>query len=84
MELVYFTLVAVALYVVSDRIVNLIERRRGERLEHRSLVFFAIIFVLSVLSFNVIQRFAGEEEAAGGVTAGDTAPGAGSDDGDGQ
>ena len=29
MELVYFTLAAIALYVISDWIVNLIERRRG-------------------------------------------------------
>lgn len=57
MEMVYFTLAAIALYVISDWIVNLIERRRGERLENRSLLFFAIIMVLSVASFSAIQQF---------------------------
>lgn len=55
MEMVYFTLAAIALYVFSDWIVNLIERKRGERLQHRSMLFFVIIFVLSVVSFNAIQ-----------------------------
>ena len=67
MEMVYFALVAIALYVVSDRIVNLIERRRGERLEHRSILFFVIIFVLAMLSFNLIERFTGDEKPAGEI-----------------
>ena len=55
MEMVYFTLVAIALYVISDWIVDMIERRRGERLENRSLVFFVIILVLAVASFSAIE-----------------------------
>jgi predicted PurR-regulated permease PerM len=57
MELIYFTVAAIALYVISDQIVNLIERKRGERLQHRSLLFFAIILTLAVITFNAIQYF---------------------------
>ncbi len=57
MEMFYYTVAAIFLYVVSDRILNQIEIRRGERFENRSLVFFAIILVLSVALFNLIQYF---------------------------
>jgi hypothetical protein len=55
MEMVYFTLVAIALYFVSDRILDRIEVARGARLEHRSLIFFAILLTLAVASFAVIR-----------------------------
>ncbi len=55
MELVYYTLAGLLLYVVSDWILNRIEIARGERLESRSVVFFGIILVLSVASFYVVR-----------------------------
>jgi len=55
MEMVYFTVAAVVLYVVSDWILNQIEIKQGARMENRSLVFFVIIGVLSVISFYIIQ-----------------------------
>ena len=57
MEMLYYTVAAIFLYVVSDWILNQIENRRGERFENRSLIFFAIILVLSVALFNLIQHF---------------------------
>ena len=57
MEIIYYTIAAIFLYLVSDRILNLIEIRRGARFENRSLVFFVIIMVLSVVLFNLIQHF---------------------------
>jgi len=57
MEMLFYTVAAIFLYVVSDWILNQIETRRGERFENRSLLFFAIILVLSVLLFNLIQQF---------------------------
>ncbi len=57
MEMLYYTVAAIFLYLVSDWILNQIENRRGERYENRSLVFFAIILVLSVALFNLIQYF---------------------------
>ena len=57
MEMFYYTVAAIFLYVVSDWILKQIEIRRGEPFENRSLVFFAIILVLSVALFNLIQQF---------------------------
>jgi len=57
MEMIYFTLAAIVLYLVSDKIVNLIEQKRGERLQNRSILFFAIILALSIVMFNAIQYF---------------------------
>lgn len=55
MEALYFTLVAVGLYFLSDWLLERIERRRGQRFEQRSIVFFAIIAVLALVSFQIIQ-----------------------------
>jgi len=55
MEALYFTLVAVGLYFFSDWLLERIERLRGKRFEQRSIVFFAIIAVLALISFQVIQ-----------------------------
>jgi len=57
MEILYYTVAAIFLYVISDWILNRIEIRRGERFENRSLIFFAIILVLSIVLFNLIQQF---------------------------
>jgi len=57
MEMIYFTLVAVVLYIVSDKILNQIELKRGERLANRSVVFFLIITILAFITFTVIQQF---------------------------
>ncbi|NIR29888.1 MAG: hypothetical protein GWN84_11365 [Gammaproteobacteria bacterium] len=56
MEVVYFTLVAIALYFVSDWILERIEVALGRRLEHRTLVFFAILLLLALASFHLIRR----------------------------
>lgn len=55
MEAVYFTLVAVGLYFFSDWLLERIERLRGKRFEQRSIIFFVIITVLALISFQVIQ-----------------------------
>jgi NADH:ubiquinone oxidoreductase subunit 6 (subunit J) len=55
MEMLYYTIAAVLLYMVSDWILNRIEMRRGERFENRSLIFFVIILILATGAFNLIQ-----------------------------
>jgi len=55
MEMVYYTIVAVLLYMGSDWILNRIEVARGARFPHRSLVFLVIITVLAVSSFSLIS-----------------------------
>ena len=57
MEIVYFTLAGILLYLVSDWILSRIEQARGAPLPHRSLVFFAIILVLTLGLFQGIQQF---------------------------
>jgi len=55
MEFLYFTVAAIALYFVSDWIVDRIEQAAGRRFEHRTLLFFAIIFVLGTVTFWLIR-----------------------------
>ena len=59
MEFIYFTITAAILYVVSDRLLLLIEARAGRHFEHRSLIFFAILLTLALLSFALIRRLTG-------------------------
>lgn len=56
---VYFTLVAIVLYFVSDRILDRVEIAAGRRFEHRTLIFFAILLVLALVSFSLIGRYTG-------------------------
>ena len=59
MELVWFTLVAMALYVFADRLLDFMEKKRGKRFENRQLVFFAIIAPLALATFWFIRAFSG-------------------------
>ena len=54
-ELILFTLNAVLIYLVSDWVVKLIERRRGKALKQRQVVFFAVFLVLALTSFQILQ-----------------------------
>ncbi len=56
---VYFTLVAIVLYFVSDWILERVEIAAGRRFEHRTLIFFAILLALALASFSLIQRYTG-------------------------
>ena len=62
MEFIYFTIAGIALYLLSDWILNRIELARGERLQYRSVYFFFIILVLALVSFNLLSRW---QEAGG-------------------
>jgi hypothetical protein len=56
MQIVLFTIVAVGLYFFTDWALRLIEHYRGAPLPNRNLVFFAIITVAAIVSFEIIQR----------------------------
>jgi energy-converting hydrogenase Eha subunit E len=58
MQFVLFTILGMALYLVSDRIVQALERRAGRVFEHRTLVFFAILLALALVTFAAVQRVA--------------------------
>lgn len=59
MSAVYFTLVAILLYLGSDWILNRAEAAAGKRFEHRTLIFFGIILVLALSSFALIRMYTG-------------------------
>lgn len=59
MSIIYLTAVAVLLYLVSDWILNRIEVAAGKRFEYRSLIFFAILLVLALTTFSLIQVYTG-------------------------
>ncbi len=58
MEIVWFTLVGIGIYLISNTLLEYIERRRGGMLENRSVVFFVIFLVLALGSFELIQYLA--------------------------
>lgn len=57
MEAVYFTVVGIVLYLVADRLVVMVERRAGRVLEHRTLLFFAVLLTLALVAFAAIRHF---------------------------
>lgn len=59
MEVVYFTLVGIALYLASDWVLERIEISAGRRLEHRMLIFFALLLTLTLVSFSLIRWYTG-------------------------
>ena len=59
LQIIYFTLVAAFLYLLSNWIVDRIEVAAGRRFEYRSLLFFGILMTLALLSFSVIRFYTG-------------------------
>lgn len=54
-----FTVVAVVLYVVADRVLDRIEVARGRRFEQRSVIFFCILLGLASVAFALIRGLFG-------------------------
>jgi len=59
MEIIYFTLAAILLYLAADWILRRIETATGKRLEYRSLIFFVILMTMAVTSFTLIRTLTG-------------------------
>jgi hypothetical protein len=59
MDIVYFTVVAIGIYFVADRLLDFIERKRGERFENRQVAFFAIILPLALVIFWLVRLLQG-------------------------
>ena len=60
MAYLYYTITAVFLYLFSDWILNRIESYYGKRFQYRSAIFFVIIMVLAIGSFEMIDRIIAE------------------------
>jgi len=56
LEIVVFTLNAIVVYLVADRLLLLIEKRREAPIKQRQLAFMVIFLVLILLSFELLQR----------------------------
>lgn len=55
MEVFYLVAIGVGGYLVADRILVIIETRVGRRLQHRELVFFALMLALVFGAFAVMR-----------------------------
>lgn len=55
MELLLFTAVAVVLYLVADRLLGLLERKRGRPFGNRTVVFFLLLLGLALPTFALIR-----------------------------
>lgn len=62
MEVVLFTLVGIALYVISSQVLVFLEKLHGNPLPQRNIVFFVIILALSLPSFSLLRSLMGEGE----------------------
>lgn len=54
MAYLYYTLIAIALYFLSDWLLDRIENAYGSRFQYRSLVFLAIISILALATSQII------------------------------
>ena len=57
LEIIYYTLMGIGLYFVSDWILDRLEISRGERFKNRNIIFFLIILTLAFLSFSFTKFF---------------------------
>jgi hypothetical protein len=55
MDIVYFTAIAIGVYLAADWLLDRIERMRGGRFENRQVVFFAIILPLALAAFWLVR-----------------------------
>jgi hypothetical protein len=54
MEVVLFTLNAIIIYLLADWIIRAIEKKKGEALKNRQIVFFVVFLALALISFNLL------------------------------
>ncbi|MBC8519482.1 MAG: hypothetical protein H8D24_03620 [Gammaproteobacteria bacterium] len=64
MEMVLYTVIAVVLYLVSDRILGYLESMYGKVLPYRSVIFFVIILILAVTVFSIMENIMMPEDGA--------------------
>ncbi|MFA5370623.1 MAG: hypothetical protein WC053_01205 [Sideroxydans sp.] len=57
LEIIYYTLIAGALYLLSNWILERMEIKRGKRFPYRSLVFFFIMMAMVLITFGLLNTF---------------------------
>jgi hypothetical protein len=63
MEILVFTLNAIVVYLLADWIIRAMERRKGEVLKNRQIIFFVVFLSLALISFNVLQTLLAASQA---------------------
>jgi len=54
MEILLFTLNAIIIYLLADWVIRTLEKRKGQVLKNRQVVFFAVFLALALISFNLL------------------------------
>ena len=54
MEILLFTLNAIIIYLLADWVIRSLEKRKGQVLKNRQIVFFAVFLALALISFNLL------------------------------
>jgi hypothetical protein len=65
MQFVYFTVAGLFLYVAADWVLLRIEAMYGKRLPNRSIVFFGIILIMTMLTFEGVNYLAPQDNIPG-------------------
>ncbi len=55
MEIVVFTLNAIVIYLFADWIIRAVEKKKGEVLKQRQVIFFVVFLSLALISFSVLR-----------------------------
>ncbi len=58
-DLILFSLNGIIVYLLSDWILRLLERKRGAVIKQRQIVFFVIFLALAMLSFSLLRNLFG-------------------------
>jgi len=74
MHILLFVVVSLLLYFVADWLLKEVERRRGAPFDNRTLIFFAILLVLALVSFNALNYFLATPPGTTLPTPHDTTP----------
>ena len=57
MQIIYYTVAGIVLYLAADWVLRLLERRRGSVFDNRTLIFFFILLAMALVTFQAIQYF---------------------------
>lgn len=57
MGYLYYTLIGIGLYLISERLLDLLETSYGRRFKYRSLIFFAIITTLAMITVQMVALY---------------------------
>ena len=58
-DLILFSLNGIIVYLLSDWILRVMERKRGAVIKQRQIVFFVIFLALALLSFSLLRNLLG-------------------------